>query len=243
MNSKIQVLILLVLLATSGITSFGQTISGIKAGTYLQKIKTEVLLPGQAEKNIVKLFSSQGSIVAVTSNGVFRNSNGKWTGKASGANWRTATLDSKGSVWLASSQSFQKEDEVTEIDLPESARKDTILCMLWEDEKTLDIGTTSGLLTYNGAWTAVPPASGKRVNSIVKDSGDQLWVATTDGLLRRMNGHWINMDDDLMAAGLKRKYFALESRNEKKEILFGGLFTVGCIAENGDNCGTTVMEW
>jgi len=39
---------------------------------------------------------------------------------------------------------------------------------------------------------------------------NDLWLATTDGLLRRMAGKWINMDDNLMAYGLKRTYFTLE---------------------------------
>jgi len=235
MNSKIQTLLLLVIAVASSMTSSGQAISGIKAGTYFQEIKTDIQLPEQAEKNVVKLFSGQNNLISVTSNGVYKNKNGKWTGTPFGTGWRTATSDSKGEIWLASAQTIQKEGGVNKIELPGFAQKDTINCLMWENEKTLQIGTTNGLLTYDGSWTVVPTTKGKRVNSIVKDSKGDLWLATTDGLLRRMNGKWFNLDDDLMAYGLKRKYFALESRNEKSEVIFGGLFSVGCIAENGDN--------
>jgi len=50
-----------------------------------------------------------------------------------------------------------------------------------------------------------------------------------------MNGKWVNMDDDMMAYGLKRTYFTLESGITKADVLFGGLFAVGCIADDGNH--------
>jgi len=235
MNSKLQALLIPVLLAILNLTASGQGITGLKAGTYLQEIKTDIQLPEQAEKNVVKLFSNQGHPIAVTSNGVFRNKNGKWTGNVFGTAWRTATIDSKGEIWLASAHAIQKEGDANKIELPDFAQKDTILCLFWENEKTLQIGITNGLLTYNGTWNVLPLAKGKRVNAVVKDSKNDLWLATNNGLLRRMDGKWLNLDDDMMAYGLKRTYLALENRNEKSEVIFGGLFSVGCIAENGDH--------
>jgi hypothetical protein len=236
MNSmKLILICLITILLTSGIISIGQTLPGIETGSYLQDIKTDIKLPEQAEKNVLKLFTAQNNLIAVTSNGVFKNRDGKWSSTTFGSGWRTAAIDPNGEIWLASTHSIQKEGDTKKIDLPDFAQHDTIICLMWENEKTLHVGTSNGLLTNNGAWNLVDFVKGKRVNSIVKDSKGDLWLATTDGLLRRMSGKWLNMDDNLMAYGLKRTYFTLESRKEKAEVLFGGLFSVGCIAEDGNN--------
>ncbi len=217
------------------IPSTAQVIPGIKCGKYLQEIKTEIELPKQAATPVLKLFSDNKQITAVTSNGVYRKTGGKWSGEPFGSAWRTATIDTKGIIWLASAHSIQQEGVSNQLDLPENAKNDTILSLLWENEKTLEVGTSNGLLTYDGKWTIIPIGLGKRVNSILKDSKEDLWLATNDGLLRRMAGKWVNLDDDLMAYGLKRKYFALESGHTNGDILFGGLFSVGCIAQDGDH--------
>lgn len=209
--------------------------SGIKSGTYFQEIKTDITLPAEAGQNAIKLFSISGVPVAVTSNGVFRYHDKKWSGETFGKNWRTATNDSKGNIWLASTHTIQKAGDPQKIELPDQFKNDTILCLTWENKQLLQVGTTAGLLSYNGTWTIIPFAEGKRVNAIAADKRGDLWLATTDGLLRRMSGSWINLDNDLMAAGLKRHYFALESRMKTDEMIFGGLFAVGCIAQNGDN--------
>ncbi len=236
MNLKRQLFALLTITAVSySVTSTGQNPMTIPPGSYFQDIKTDIVLPEQAEKNVIKLFRTPNALVAVTSNGVYRNANGKWTGRIFGSGWRTAALDQKGEIWLATAQSIQKESDANTINLPDFAQKDTILSLMWESEKTLLIGTTNGMLTYTGTWAAVPISKGMRVNAMVNDSKNDLWLATNGGLLRRMSGQWINMDQSMMAYGLKRTYFTLESRNEKAEVLFGGLFSIGCIAENGDN--------
>ena len=216
--------------------SFGQGVAGIKAGKYLQEIKTEIQLPKQAQAPVIKLFRNQNQTVAVTSNGVFRYTGKQWAGEPFGTGWLTATIDSKGLIWLASAHSVQMEGDPRKIDLPEYAMKDTILSLLWENSKVLQVGTTNGLLTYDGNWSKLPIADGKRVNDIHLDSNGDLWLATPAGLLRRMNGNWVNMDEDIMAYGLKRNYFALQSGpSSKADVLFGGLFSVGCIAENGNH--------
>ena len=229
------ILILEVLILLLGvIPSSGQLISGIKCGKYLQEIKTEIKLPTQAQTPVVKLFGGRDQIIAVTSNGVFRNIHRQWSGETFGSGWRAATIDPKNKVWLASANSIQQEGELKKLDLPEYAKNDTILCLLWENEKLLQVGTTKGLLTYDGNWTTNPVSAGKRVNSLLKDSKEDLWVATNGGLLRRMNSKWVNLDDEMMAYGLKRTYFALESGKTKADVLFGGLFSVGCIAGDGN---------
>lgn len=205
------------------------------SNSFLQEIKTEILLPNEAGKNVIKLFLVQGSQIVVTENGVYKFSNGKWSGEAVGSGFRTAAIDLRGKIWLATDKNIQSDDGKTRISLPKSAKNDTILCLFWEDEKTLQIGTTNGLLSFNGEWTEIAETKSKRVNSIVKDDTGNLWLATSDGLLKGTLKEWINLDDALMANGTKRNYFSLSSRENKNEVLFGGLFSVGCIAENGDN--------
>jgi len=218
---------------TASVISKAQVIPAIQSGTYFQEIKTEISLPDQAGKNVIKLFKTQNNLIAVTSNGVFKYSEGKWSGNAFGSDWQTATQDSKGEIWLASAQFIQRNADTKQINLPDFAQKDTIICLMWEKDKTLLVGTTKGLLTYDGEWKVVAFAKGKRVNSVAKDLKGDLWLATNDGLLRRESGKWVNLDDNLMAYGLKRHYFALESHQD--EVLFSGLFAVGCIAEDGNN--------
>lgn len=228
--------LLLIFPFLSGIGSLaGQPLSVIKSGKYLQEIKTEIKLPGRAEIPVVKLFTVQDQLIAVTANGVFRNLNNQWSGEPFGEGWLTATLDPKGVIWLASANSIQREGDTNQIRLPDYAQKDTIICLSWENEKTLLIGTSRNLLTFDGLWAAVPIAKGKKVNSIFNESNGDLWVATSAGLLRRMNGKWVNLDDDLMAYGLKRTYFSLQGGPAKGDVLFGGLFAVGCIAADGNH--------
>ena len=207
----------------------------VVSGKYLQEIKTDIALPEESGRNVIKLFPVQNGVVAVTTTGIFKFRNGKWDGKTTGNKYVTAAIDSKDKIWLATDKNIQKEGEETKISLPESAKNDTILYLFWEDEKTLQVGTTNGLLSYNGIWNENTFTKGKRVHSIVSDDNHNLWLATNDGLLRRTSKDWFNLDDMLMANGTKRVYFSLEQPAGKNEILFGGLFSIGCIAENGDN--------
>ena len=229
-----EAMLLTLSLILSGITVNGISQPGIISRSYLQEIKTEIRLPSNASEDVLKLFSIHDSIAAITANGVFRIKNGKWSGKPFGSRWSTASVDGSGNIWLASAAIIQQEGSDSKIQLPGYAIKDTITFILWENEKNLLVGTSNGLLNYNGTWSAISFTTGKRINSIIKEMND-LWVATDDGLLRRIDGKWINTDDNLMAYGLKRTYFALENGASNSDILFGGLFSVGCIAENGDN--------
>ena len=122
------ILILPVLILLSRvIPTTGQVIPGIKTGNYLQEIKTEIELPKQATPPILKLFMANNQIAAVTANGVYRNINNKWAGDTFGSGWRSATLDFKGKVWLASAHTIQQEGVTHQLDLPEYAKNDTIL--------------------------------------------------------------------------------------------------------------------
>lgn len=216
-------------------TLAAQSTKNINLENYFQEIKTDVNLPSEAGKNAIKLLSVSGTKVAITSNGVCKFRDGKWSSKIYSSTWKTAAVDPNVKIWLASAKTVQEENSTSGIALPTFAQNDTILCLQWENAQNLLVGTTNGLLCYSGKWEALPFTKGKRINAIAADGKNDLWLATNDGLLRRMAGKWINMDDNLMAYGLKRTYFALKSRLESKELLFGGLFAVGCLAENGNH--------
>jgi len=202
---------------------------------FLQDIKTEITLPPEAGKNVIKLFSANQSVIAVTTDGVFRYRNGQWSGKPNGTDWRTATIDKQENVWLATTNFIQKENSGEKLTLQESSKNDTILCLFWEDEKTLLAGTNAGLFIATEKWELVEFTRGKRINSIVKDKKNDLWVATNDGLLYRQNKKWINLDENMMAFGNERQYFSLATSNTGGDILFGGKYVVGCIAGDGNH--------
>ena len=117
--------------------------------------------------------------------------------------------------------------------MPESFRRDTITCLFCIHEDSLLVGTNAGLLSYNGQWSTVQFANGIRINSILRDSRGNIWVATNDGLLRYSDGNWTNLDDNIMAFGLKRTYYSLANTGNKQGLLFGGIFAIGCIMEDG----------
>lgn len=220
-----------ILLIVFSATSYAQSGSS----NYLQEIKTDISLPKEASKNVIKLFKVHNTQVAVSTNGVYKFENEKWNGKPIGSGFITAAIDSKEKIWLANVKTIQNESGTTKLSLPETASHDTILCLFWEDEKTLQVGTNNGLYTYNGEWTKVTAIKGKRVNSILKDDSHVLWLATDDGLLQRTTKEWINLDNVMMSPGTKRTYFSLNKPEHTKEVLFGALFSLGCIAENGNH--------
>ncbi len=228
-------LIIFLLFQLSGIISRAQVIPGIQTSTFFQEIKTNIKLPEQASSNIIRLFNTAKGVIAITSNGIYNFQTKNWSDGSLGSDWLTAATDANGKIWLASARTIQKEGNPQVIELPVDAKNDTILCLLLENDKTLLVGTTTGLLTWKGTWSRESFTRGKRINSILKDLKGDIWLATNDGLLRRIDGKWVNLDDLLMAYGLKRTYFALESGNTKADILFGGLFAVGCIAEDGNH--------
>lgn len=217
------------------LNSYSQVPPKFETRKYDQEIKSEIVLPAAAGKNVIKLFATQNRIITVTKNGVFSYQNGNWNGHPNKSNWETATIDAKGKVWLASNKIIQQGNESKIIALPEFVQKDTVLCLFWEDEKTLDVGTSGGLFTWNGSWTFQKELQGIRVNAIAEDSQKTLWVATTNGLWRRSEGKWVNLDEKIMAVGNERKYFFLETHNEGSEVIFGAPWSVGCIAQNGNH--------
>lgn len=229
LSSLISILFSAICLSTAA-----QSIKPVTSGKYYQEISTKIALPQSAESIIVKLFKEENKVIAIASNGVFRYENGIWSGKPSGTDWRTAAIDKQGKVWLANQNTIQKEGEDKTLSLPSTASQDTIVSLYFENE-TLWIGTTNRLLSWNGSWSEIPCSTGKRVNSILRDAKGDLWVASTGGLLRRMNSQWVNLDEDLMANGLKHYYSSLQNGKSPGDVLFGGLFAFGCIAADGNH--------
>ncbi len=212
-----------------------QEITGIHIKPFLQEVKTDIAMPEGAGRNVLKLFYDDSGVIAVTPTQVYKYSNGNWTGRQNGSDWKTAALDTNGNVWLASHKIIEQEHDGKRLKLPPMAQNDTILCLFWEDRNTLHVGTTGGLFTFNGSWTEQPEISQMRVHAIVDGMMDILWVATDGGLFRRMGGKWLNMDRRLMAPANQHTYFALETTDNGKDLLYSAPLAVGCIAEDGQH--------
>jgi hypothetical protein len=228
MKQNIYNIFFLILLSVSNLNA------QVSETSFLQDVKTEIVLPPEAGKSVIKLFSANQSVIVVTSNGVFRYRNGNWSGQSNGSHWRTAAPDKQGKIWLASTNIIQQENSKEKLTLPESVKNDTILCLFWEDEKTLHVGTTGGLLNWKGKWNIQPDIKA-RVNAVTTDAQKQLWVATTNGLWRHSSGKWVNMDETMMDPGNGRTYFALRQQKEGAEVLLSTPYSVGCISETGNH--------
>jgi hypothetical protein len=202
---------------------------------YFQDIKKEIKIPVEEVPNVLKLYKTGNTIVAVTSNGVFRYQQEGWSGSNSDMEISLSIIDSKGNIWLAKGNTISDESRNFQIGLPPYAQYDTIKCLLWENGDKLLVGTNQRLLSYDDAWREVTPLSGRNIISITEDAQSHLWVATDDGLYTEKLGKWVNMDEVLMAQGLKRKYFSLATIHGGKDIVFGGTSVVGCIAGDGNH--------
>lgn len=220
------------------VLSFFCLFTFVKAQTsqesFLQEIKTDIELSEEAGKNVIRLFQINNNIVAVTPNGVYRFSGGKWNGETCGTEFLTAALDPKENVWLANHNSIQNEDGSVKLTLPSTVKNDTILCLFWEDE-ILHVGTSNGMFSYNGKWETTSIAQGKRINSIALDKSGQLWLATNKGLLKRTPKEWRNLDEMIMAKGTQKIYFSLHTPKDANDLLFSSPLSVGCIAGNGQH--------
>jgi hypothetical protein len=235
MNRSLIGLILLVLLVFTAETgSLAQELPKITLDSHFQDVRTFIALPDGADHNVLKLFRSHGQIIAVTPSGVYRHRDGHWTGNKTGAGWETAALDPGGNLWLVSGSIIEREDQSLRLTLPSAAKNDTILCLFWESEDMLHVGTTSGMYTYTSNWSKEPALRGTRVRAIVKGANNTLWVATSTGLFRRTL-QWLNLDRRLMAPANQHAYFALETAKGAKDLLYSTPRAVGYIADDGNH--------
>lgn len=202
---------------------------------YQQDIKTDITLPAQAGKNVVKLFQSKGQLICVTSTGVFRHQSGKWAGHKQSSDLTTAALDLSGNVWYASAQAIYAEKPEKKFSQPPFSQKDTILTLFWETATKLFVGTNNGLFTWDGQWTPSAHVKECRVTGIAADAQGQLYAATNRGLWRRTHKEWTNLDESLMAVGNKETYFALTANRNGQDIVYASPWSVGCIAGDGNH--------
>jgi len=221
--------LLTLLLLISGV-SLAQTSSH-----FPQDIKSDIALPSEAGKNILKLFQWREQRIAVTSTGIYRYKTGKWTGQTYPLKLTTAALDHESNVWAASSQVIHSDKKDRQIAQPPLSSNDTITTLFWETSKKLFIGTNNGLWQWDGQWLQLPAAKESRVNGMAVDAKGQLYVATNRGLWRRTNDRWINLDESLMAVGNKETYFSLTSYRNGQDMVYGSPWSVGCIAGDGNH--------
>lgn len=207
----------------------------VKENYFLQDIQQPVPLPAGSAGNILRLFDTPDGIIAVTPKAIAVYANGKWNSRVLNRECIVAVADMEHRVWVISKDKAWIPGTKKEIALPPPAQKDTILCALWEDNKTLHIGTSGGLYTWNGKWSRQNEINTTRVNDMVPDAQHRLYVATMDGLWRRENNKWQNLDDVVMASANERKYFTLATGNDGADVFFSALRSVGCIAGNGDH--------
>ncbi len=210
-----------------------------KTGTYLQEIKKEILIPGENEPEIIRLFKSGNNIDAVSKDKIFRYNGKNWSTENLDFQCNTATSDLKGNIWLAGQGFVYNQTEKKKIELPSKAKNDTILCLFWENEKTVLAGTTSGLWIWNGNWTKVSETEEISVNQIAKGEGNDLWLATSNGIFQRQDNQWVNLNDYVMDAGLLRNFFSIAPGRNPGDVIFGSTFAISQIAADGDHWNFT----
>ncbi len=197
-----------------------------------QMVRSEVSLPLSAGKQVLRLYDTPAGPAAVTRHGIFHRTANGWAGKPDDEVWAAATKDAVGIIWLAA-QTKIKSEAGREIRVP--AMKDTVLCLFWENAQTLHLGTTGGLYTWTGKWEQQELLKGFRVNDIIADAAENLWVATHNGLWRKQGKQWVNFDETLMAEAHDRTYFALATTNDGKDLVFSSPIAVGSIAADGNH--------
>ena len=237
---KIQQIIFIAGLATlAACTAKNPQPGAQSAKTFPQEIKKSITIPGNPEPNIIKLLHSNEAIVAVSEDSIFSFDGKGWSSKNTRIQCSTATTDTNGNVWIGGNGSILNTKNDTRIELPSEATSDTILCLFREDEKTLQAGTIAGLWTWNGDWTKVPETNGIRVNQIARGAGNDVWLATSNGIFKRTNNQWLNLNDYVMDAGLLRNFYSIAPGKNPGDVIFGSIYAVSQIAANGDHWNFT----
>lgn len=188
-------------------------------GAYLQEIKKEIVIPGEKEPDIIRLFKSENTIVAVSKEKIFRHNGKNWNTEKLDFQCNTANIDSKGNIWLAGQDFVFSLTEKKKMVLPAEAKNDTLLCLFLENEKTLVAGTTKGLWSWNGSWVKITETDGIRINQIANGEGNDLWLATSNGIFQRNENKWINLNDYVMDAGLLRNFFSIASGKNPGDVI------------------------
>ena len=206
---------------------------------YLQEIKKEIVIPGEKEPEIIRLLKSENTIIAVSKDKIFRYNGKSWNTEKLDFKCNAATTDSKGNIWLAGQGIVFNLTEKKKIELPAEAKNDTLLCLFLENEKTFFAGTTNGLWSWKGSCAKIAETNGIRVNQIAKGEGNDLWLATSNGIFQRNENKWINLNDYVMDAGLLRNFFSIASGKNPGDVIFGSTYAVSKIAADGDHWNFT----
>ena len=209
---------------------------------YKQELKKDIQLPTDQPQNIVKLIQQGNKIVAIAKDNLFYFNQNKWIQTPFKGNWQTAGLDPTGKLWIVSPEYLVNIDGTTRLNLAFITPADTIFSILWENTKTLHLGTSKGLWTWTGSWNLLKATEGKSVRQIIKGSESDIWMATSDGLLTRKNDKWINLNDYVLAPGLRRNFFSLSIGKVPGDAIFGTNRAVSQIAENGNHWTYTGEE-
>ena len=210
-----------------------------KTDSYQQEIKKTVVISGENEPEIIRLLHSGNKIVAVAKDKIFQYDGKKWATEKLDFLCNTATTDSKGNVWLGGQGFVYNLSTKKRFELPAEANGDSLLCLFFENEKTLQAGTNKGLWTWNGSWIKVPETTGIRINQIAKGEGEELWLATSDGIFQRKNNQWLNLNEYVMDAGLLRNFFSIASGWNPGDAIFGSTYAISKIAADGDHWNFT----
>ncbi len=202
---------------------------------YRQPVRSDIPLPEEAGKDVIRLLMLKGSPVAVTRTGVFRYQDERWEPLLTGKELLNATVDHNGTLWLLSGNTTLPVENGQEPTLSLETVRDSVLCLLRKPDKVFYLGTTSGVYIWNGAWEAIPELAGLRINDMVTDSDGTLWLASSGGLWHQKDGKWINLDEQLMAVGNERRYYALATANDDADLLFSAPQSLGLISRKGDH--------
>jgi hypothetical protein len=225
-------LLSLFVLLLFSLPAFGQ--EKLSVPVFHQRVKSDVDLPQEADKHIINLFYSHDGIQVITSNGIFKFDQGKWSIVTIRKGVVSSTMDVKMDIWTASPSGIESANG-SKLPHPPTSEGESIRCLLWENSSTLHVGTNLGLYTWNGTWKKVPFHQQMVVNDIALDAKGRLWLATLSSLWIKEGERWINLDEHVMAVGHEEKYYALRTVNQDKDIYFASQWAVGRIAANGDH--------
>jgi hypothetical protein len=236
--NQLAVLVVAIMFATNFSNLTAQNTAS-KTETYPQEVKKAITIPGENQPEIIRLLKSENNIVAISKDKIFRYNGKNWNTEKLDFQCNTATADSKGNIWLAGQGFVFNLTEKKKVEFPAEAKNDTLFCLFFENDKTLHAGTGKGLWTWNGNWIKVRETTGIRVNQITKGEGEELWLATSDGIFQRKNNQWINLNDFVMDAGLLRNFFSIAGGKNPGDVIFGSTYAISQIAADGDHWNFT----
>lgn len=201
--------------------------------SFLQTLKTDIILPGEKQPEVLKLLNWEGSILAITENAIYRYHNASWQMESVKGEIKTAVQDPSGRVWYITDEQIRTWQDNIQLELP--ARGLLSQCALWYDENTFYWGTSNGLYHWKNGWTSLPELKGISVNDLVRDAEGVLWVASDNGLWQKKGEKWANLDETLMAVGNEYRYFSLTTGNQGKNLILSAPYSIGVIAADGNH--------